>query len=119
MSKAFKRIDRIAEMIQRELALMIKEVKDPRMPNFVTISAVKTSPDLSYAKVYFTVFDRDPAETANILNASASFLRTALARVMKTRTVPQLTFIYDESIDYGRRLSKLIDEANPSSESDD
>lgn len=114
MSNDFKRTDRVAEMMQRKLSQLIQqEVKDPRLPPFVTISAVKVSADLSHAKVYFTVFNNDVEQTASILNAAASYLRTALARSVKLRTVPQLHFVYDESIDYGRRLSRLIDEVNP------
>lgn len=111
MSNEYKRSDRIAEMIQRKLAQIIQqEIKDPRMPAFVTISSVKVTSDLGHAKVYFTVFNNDPGETAAILNAAASFLRTALSRTITVRTVPQLHFIYDESIEYGRKLSKLIDD---------
>ncbi|STX30073.1 ribosome-binding factor A [Legionella beliardensis] len=115
MSNNFKRTDRIAEMIQRKLSQIIQqEIKDPRMPAFVTISAVKVSADLGHAKVYFTVLNSDIEQTAQILNTAASYLRTALARTITLRTVPQLHFVYDESLEYGRRLSKLIDDVNPS-----
>ncbi|WP_419419586.1 30S ribosome-binding factor RbfA [Legionella sp. D16C41] len=114
MSNNFKRTDRIAEMIQRKLSQIIQqEIKDPRMPAFVTISAVKVSADLGHAKVYFTVLNSDVEQTAQILNTAASYLRTALARTINLRTVPQLHFVYDESLEYGRRLSKLIDDVNP------
>ncbi len=113
MSNEFKRKDRVAQMMQRKLSQIIQqEIKDPRLPAFVTISAVNVSADLSHAKVYFTAFNNDTAQTASILNAAASYLRTALARTVKLRTVPQLHFIYDESVEYGRRLSQLIDEVN-------
>lgn len=113
MTAHFKRTDRIAEMLQRKLSILIKdEIKDPRMPAFVTISSVEVTKDLAYAKVYFTVFNHDVAETAEILNASAGFLRAALARSVTLRTVPQLTFIYDESLVYGQTLSDLIDKVN-------
>ena len=113
MNKGFKRTDRIAEMVQRKLAQLIQqEVKDPRLPTFITISAVKVSNDLSHAKVYFTVFNEDHEITASILNSAASYLRTALARTSTLRTVPQIHFVYDESLEYGNRLSKLIDEVN-------
>ncbi|WP_131782605.1 30S ribosome-binding factor RbfA [Legionella gresilensis] len=113
MSNNFKRTDRVAEMIQRKLSQIIQqEIKDPRMPAFVTISAVKISADLGHAKVYFTVLNSDVEQTAQILNTAASYLRTALARTIKLRTVPQLHFVYDESIEYGRRLRKLIDDVN-------
>ena len=113
MSNNFKRTDRIAEMIQRKLAQIIpQEVKDPRLKGFVTISAVKVAADLGHAKVYFTIFDEDKRLAVTILNAAASYLRSALARSITLRTVPQLHFIYDESIEYGERLSRLIDEVN-------
>lgn len=114
MANNFKRTDRIAEMIQRKLAQIIpQEVKDPRLEGFVTISAVKVAADLSHAKIYFTVLDDNKVLAATILNAAASYLRSALARSITLRTVPQLHFIYDESIEYGQRLSRLIDEVNP------
>lgn len=113
MSSDFKRTDRIAEMMQRKLAQIIQqEIKDPRLTNLITISAVKVTRDLGHAKVYFTVFNDDPVVTAAILNTAASYLRSTLAKTVKLRTVPQLHFIYDESIEYGKRLSRLIDEAN-------
>lgn len=114
MGHNFKRTDRIAEMIQRKLAQIIpQEVKDPRLGGFVTVSAVKVAADLGHAKVYFTVFNVDKTIAESILNAAASYLRSALARSITIRTVPQLHFIYDESIEYGQRLSRLIDDANP------
>ncbi|KTC76855.1 30S ribosome-binding factor RbfA [Legionella brunensis] len=120
MRNAFKRTDRVAEMMQRKLSQIIQqEIKDPRLPAFVTISSVKVSADLGHAKVYFTVLNDDKQLTASILNAAASYLRTALARSIQLRTVPQLHFVYDESIEYGRRLSRLIEEANPPKSNDE
>lgn len=114
MSQNFKRTDRISEIIQRKLAQIIpNEVKDPRLTGLVTISAVKVAADLRYAKVYFTVLSEDKKMTATILNAAASYLRSVLARSISLRTVPQLHFVYDEAIEYGQRLSRLIDKVNP------
>lgn len=114
MTNEFKRTDRIAEMMQRKLSQIIQqEVKDPRLPPFITISLVKVAADLSHAKVYFTVLNADIEVTATVLNSAAPYLRKALARSVKLRTVPQLHFVYDESIEYGRRLSRLIDDVNP------
>lgn len=116
----FKRVDRVSEMIQRKLAQIIpQEVKDPRLKGFITISAVKVAADLGHAKIYFTVFNDDKVVAASILNAAAGYLRSALARSITLRTVPQLHFIYDESIEYGERLSRLIDKANDDLSSDD
>lgn len=119
MSQNFKRTDRIAEMIQRKLAQIIpQEVKDPRLQGIITISAVKVAADLGHAKIYFTVLNDNKQLVASILNAAASYLRTALARSITLRTIPQLHFIYDESIEYGQRLSRLIDKANSDSIND-
>lgn len=120
MNNTFKRSDRVAEMLQRKLSLIIQqEINDPRLPAFITISAVKVTSDLAYAKIYFTVFNKKEEETAAILNSAASYLRSALARTVKLRTVPQLQFIYDKSIEYGQQLSKLIDKVNPSTGNDE
>ncbi len=114
MRNSFSRTDRVAEMMQRKLSQIIRvEIKDPRLPHLITITAVEVSKDLGHAKIYFTVFQGDPVLTAVILNSAASYLRTALARTLNTRTVPQLHFLYDESIEYGERLSRLIDKVNP------
>jgi ribosome-binding factor A len=119
MGHNFKRTDRVAETNQRKLAQIIpKEVKDPRLTGFVTISAVKVTADMGHAKVYFTVLNDDRELTASILNAAAGYLRSALARSISLRTVPQLHFVYDESIEYGQRLSHLIDKVNPPSSDD-
>jgi len=113
MNNQFKRTDRIAEMIQRKLSqLIVQEVKDPRLTGFITISAVKVAADLGHAKVYFTVLNEEKSTALSILNGAAGYLRSALARSITLRTVPQLHFIYDESIEYGERLSRLIDKVN-------
>jgi len=116
---SFKRTDRIAGMLQRALSEIIQhEVKDPKLPHFVTISGVKVSGDLSHAKIYFTALNEDKKQAVQFLNGKAAHIRTLLARAIKLRIVPELHFVYDESIEYGRRLSKLIDEVNPDTNDD-
>ena len=120
MSNDFKRTDRIAEMMQRKLAQIIQqEVKDPRLPSFITISADTVTRDLGHAKIYFTALNDEAGMADTILNASASYLRSALARTLTLRTVPQLHFIHDKSIEYGRHLSRLIDQVNPPEQDDE
>lgn len=114
MSHDFKRTDRIAQMMQRKLAQIIQqEIKDPRLPLFITISAVTVTKDLGHAKIYFTALNDEAKAADTILNAASKYLRSALARTLTLRTVPQLHFLYDESIEYGKRLSRLIDEVAP------
>ncbi|MDF1827214.1 MAG: 30S ribosome-binding factor RbfA [Legionellaceae bacterium] len=115
-----RRPDRVAELMQRKLAHLIQhEVDDPRLPQWMTILAVNISKDLSHARVYFTAISDSPDEVTALLNESAVFLRTALARSLSLRKVPKLSFVYDTSVEYGKRLTRLIDDANPSDESDE
>ena len=104
---------RIADEMQRELAELLRdEVKDPRVGK-VTITHVEVTPDLSHAKVLVTdLAGRDhAAETVAALSRTAGFLRSELARRLSVYTVPQLTFVYDDSIETGMALSQLIDQA--------
>jgi ribosome-binding factor A len=107
---------RIADQIQRELAELIRlELRDPRV-KLVTLTGVELSRDQSHAKVFFTVLGADAQkdESLEALSHAAGFLRSALAHRLTTRTVPGLAFAYDESIERGVRLTRLIDEAvNP------
>ena len=114
MPKDYPRTRRIAEQIQRELAELIRtELKDPRVSSMVTITEVEVSADQSHARVFFTALAEQPKieETTEGLKRAAGFLRTQLAHRMKLRTVPQLEFRYDPSVERGVRLSRLIDEA--------
>lgn len=113
MPRDYPRTLRIAEQIQRELAVLIRlEVKDPRV-GMVTLTDVEVSADYAHAKVFFTTFAaaHQVAETANGLNRAAGFLRRELSHRIKLRGVPQLHFVYDESVERGVRLSQLIDQA--------
>ena len=106
-----RRSVRIADQIQRELAELVRlEVRDPRV-KFVTLTGVELSRDQSHAKVFFTVLGADGAEALEGLGRAAGFLRSELARRLTTRKVPELHFAYDESVERGVRLSRLIDEA--------
>ena len=120
MPADYKRTDRIAEVMQRELAHIVQyNLKDPRLSGFLTISSVVVTKDLSHANVHFTVFNADPADTAALLNGSSSYMRTLLAKNMTLRTVPQLHFIYDKSVEYGNYLSRLIDSVQHKSDDED
>ncbi len=114
MPKEFSRTERVAAQIQRELAELIQfEIKDPRV-EMVSISAVEVTRDLAYAKVYVTRLGASREqieETVEALNRAAGFLRRQLGKVMKIRVIPQLTFLYDDSIEKGASLSALIDAA--------
>ena len=121
MPKEFSRSSRVAEQVQRELAELIRlELKDPRV-GLVTITGVELTPDYAHAKVYFTLLGSEQAlrETEQALQHAAGFLRTQLSHRLRLRTVPQLRFVYDASVERGARLSRLIDEAVQAAPSDD
>jgi ribosome-binding factor A len=113
MPKDYPRARRIADQIQRELSDIIRSaLKDPRV-GMITLTGVEVSPDHARALVFFTVLGEPgkAEETAAALVHAAGFLRTQLARRVKLRTIPQLQFRYDASVEHGVRLSHLIDDA--------
>jgi ribosome-binding factor A len=113
MKKNAQRAHRVGDQIQRELADLLRlHVKDPRI-GMVTVTAVEVSPDLSHAKVFFTHLAgaEHASEVVKALQHTAGFLRTELSHRLKLYTVPQLHFVYDDSIESGLRMSKLIDDA--------
>jgi ribosome-binding factor A len=110
---SIERLARIADQIQRELSELIRlELRDPRV-KLVTVTGVELSRDQSHAKVFFTVLGPEEAAKAcgEALAHAAGFLRAGLAHRLTTRSVPELHFAYDDSIERGIRLSRLIDEA--------
>lgn len=110
MAKEFARHQRVAEQIQRELADLLQfEVKDPRV-SMVTITEVEVTNDLAHAKVFYSAAE-NPPELLQGLQKAAGFLRSQLSHRMLMRTVPQLHFVYDGSIERGMKMSRLIDEA--------
>jgi ribosome-binding factor A len=110
--KEFQRTDRLGTELRRELAELLREkVKDPRV-GMVTVQEVRVSRDLSHAKIYFTCMGDDAKGTERLLNRQLSgFLRHELARRIRARTIPQLHFAYDESIERGEYLDDLIRQA--------
>ncbi|WP_027965818.1 30S ribosome-binding factor RbfA [Halomonas halocynthiae] len=113
--REFKRTDRVADQLQKELAVLIqREVKDPRL-GMVTVSGVEVSRDLGYADVHVTLLGDTDAERVkenlSVLKRAAGFLRSRLAQRVKLRHVPELRFHFDESVVRGQRLSSLIEEA--------
>ena len=112
MAREFKRSDRVAQEIQKEIAVILqREVKDPRI-GMVTVSDVEVSSDLAYAKVFVTfLFDHDEqAITQGMkgLEKAAPNIRTLLGKTMRLRIVPEIRFIYDESLVEGMRMSNLV-----------
>ena len=113
MPKDFSRTLRVADQIQRELANLIRlEVKDPRV-GMVTLTGVDVSPDYAHARVFFTLLGNSAQQEAaqRALTHAAGFLRGHIGRRIKLHTIPELHFVFDESVERGARLSQLIDSA--------
>lgn len=105
------KLERINNNLVKELSyILASEVKDNDI-KFVTITDCKVTNDLSFAKVYFTVFNVDrKKETLDALKGASGFIRKQLADRIELRHIPELQFVYDESIQYGQKIEKIIDE---------
>lgn len=110
-SKSYPRAKRVGQQIQRALSELIRrELRDPRL-GMITLTDVRMSPDLGYAKVYYSVLGADPHLAQEILTQAADILRGPLGRALGIRHSPELRFVPDELIESGARLSALINEA--------
>ena len=89
--------------------MVLREVKDPRISEaFISVTAVDVTPDLKYAKVYYSAMMGDKKEIAKGLKSSAGYLRRQLAQRMNLRMTPELSFYEDHSIEHGAHISKLL-----------
>jgi ribosome-binding factor A len=111
----YKRSDRVADLLQREIAdLVLRRVKDPRVAD-ITVSGVRVSDDLKHARVFFCVMAGSTGEDAKKnaakgLEKAKGFIRLELGRRLSLRYVPQLEFEYDASFDYGDKIERLLKE---------
>lgn len=110
---ASNRIGRINEEIQRELAALIPNVKDPRVTGMISVTAVDTTPDLRYAKVYVSLLDKsDCTQVLKGLKSASGWLRRELGHALSLRYTPELTFVEDDSIDQGAHILSLLRDPN-------
>ena len=114
MAREFTRSQRVADLLQREIALLLQKETSFREAGLITVSFVDVSPDLRNANIYFTCLNPTCSEEAlvDLLNDSAGRLRRLLARALPLRGVPQLVFRFDHSLKRANRLTELIDHAN-------
>ncbi len=112
-ARGFQRSDRVAEQVRRDLADLIRtELKDPRV-GMISLTAVELTPDYAHAKVFFTTLNGEHLEEIERgLKRASGFLRRELGRRIHIHTLPELHFIYDNSLERGSSLSQLIDKAN-------
>ena len=106
---ASNRIGRINEEIQREMSSLIRTVKDPRVSGMISITAVETTPDLKYCKVFVSMLDKsDCSQVLKGLKSASGYLRRELGRTLNLRNTPQLSFVQDDSIDKGAYILGLL-----------
>ena len=111
--KSFSRKDRVSEQIRREIAELVRvEVKDPRV-GMVSITDVEVTPDYAHAKVFFSTLAGSQTVDAVLegLQKASGFLRRELGKRIRIHTTPQLHFVFDQSLERGADLSKLIEQA--------
>ncbi len=113
---------RVGEQIQKEISdLLLRGVRDPRV-GFVTITEVDVTSDLQHARIYYTTFssednaEQQREETQKGLQSATSYLRSELGKRLKLRRVPELTFRYDESTEYGNRIESILRKINSDDE---
>ena len=105
------RIGRVNEEIQRELAALIPAVKDPRVADagMISVTAVETTQDLKYAKIFVSVLDKSAsAQALKGLKSASGYLRRELGRALNLRNTPELSFVRDDSIDKGAHILDLL-----------
>lgn len=101
---------RINDEFQKEIALILRDVKDPRVSGaFISVTGAVVTPDLKYAKVYYSSLMGDKKEVKKGLVAANGFIRGQVARRMNLRITPEITFIEDGSIEYGAKISKILE----------
>lgn len=107
------KIERLNDLFREEISyILFTEVKDSNV-KFVTITDVDITNDLSFAKVYFTVRNKEYLEqTQKALNRASSFIRGKLSDRVEVRHTPELRFIFDESIEYGQKIEKILEQIN-------
>ena len=110
---ASNRIGRINEEIQREMSSLIRTVKDPRVSGLISVTAVDTTPDLKFCKIYISVLDKsDVNQVLKGLKSASGYLRRELGRTLNLRNTPELTFVRDDSIDHGAHILDMLRDPN-------
>ena len=116
-----ERTDRISEEIKKELSELIRnQIKDPRLPDFVSVTAVRVTRDLRYAKAYVSVLGDDSQKNNALigLTNASGFIRREIGKRISLRYTPEFTFILDESIEKGMELLKFIEQTVNSDDKD-
>ena len=110
MPQKSNRMNKIDEELKKEISSIIStELKNPHLTGLISVSKVKTTPDLRYAKVYVTMInEKSKKENLSILKKSSGFIRSELAKKINLRYTPELVFEFDESLEYGTRIDEIL-----------
>ena len=107
------RIERVNNLIRREVSQLIQqELRDPRLDSFIAVTEVSTSPDLKFAKIFVSSMSgkQEEEKILSVLSTASGFLRSELAKRVRMRYIPELSFHWDDSIEHGDHILRLIDE---------
>ena len=110
MPQKSNRMNKIDEELKKEISNIISlELKNPHITGLISVSKVKTTPDLRYARVYVTMInEKSKKENLSILKKSSGFIRSEIAKKVNLRYTPELIFEFDESIEYGTRIDEIL-----------
>lgn len=111
---ANNRLDRIKEEVLRELAAIIRTLKDPRIPPMTSVVSADVTKDLKYAKAHISVMGSEEEKTAAIsaLKSASGYIRREISMRLNLRITPEFTFVLDRSVDYGMHINELIHKIN-------
>lgn len=104
------RMNKIDEEIKKEISTIIStELKNPHLTGLISVTKVKTTPDLRFARVYVSMInEKSKKENLSILKQSSGYIRSAIAKRINLRTTPELVFEFDESMEYGSRIDEIL-----------
>ena len=107
------RQDRINDSVTEEVSQIIREIKDPRVSGaLITVTAADVSADLKYAKIYYSCITGEDKELSRGLKSAASFVRSQLAKRLNLRITPEISFVYDESVEHGIKIAEILNGLN-------
>ena len=107
------RQDRINDSVTEEVSQIIREIKDPRVSGaLITVTAADVSADLKYAKIFYSCITGEDPELKKGLKSAAGFVRSQLAKRLNLRITPEITFVYDESVEHGIKIASILNGLN-------
>lgn len=104
------RMNKVDEELRKQIGTIISlELKDPHLTGIISVTGVRTSPDLRSAKVYVSMInEKSRKENLAILKRSSGFIRSRIAKIVNLRTTPELIFMFDDSLEYGSRIDEIL-----------